>query len=158
MIYYQANFIPDEAEMFVKGRKLSFDDYDSVFWTDWTLDLKKRIEDLTNRTFHLAKLKYFPSGNEGTAWKKYHNFVDCNPFPIVAIAFLGMSRTLAFRSEDNKKEMSFRVGHGDLFVFYNEHLTSFWHRICQEPTDAETVTVVFRPRVKGEPLGEIVER
>ena len=97
-------------------------------WTKELLELKEKIEEITNEKFNSCLLNLYHDGNEGMA---YHSDgeKDLKKNGAIASVSFGAERKFSFKHKTTKEKVELILEHGSLLVMKDE-TQSFWlHRL-----------------------------
>jgi alkylated DNA repair dioxygenase AlkB len=113
-------------------------------FTKELLELKAKVEELTNETYNSCLLNLYHSGDEGMAW---HSDAEKDLKQNGAIASLsfGAERKFAFKHKQSGKIISLLLENGSLLVMKGETQNNWLHRL--PPTKKVTnprVNLTFR--------------
>ncbi|MDY0779666.1 alpha-ketoglutarate-dependent dioxygenase AlkB family protein [Tenacibaculum sp. IB213877] len=108
-------------------------------FTNELLEIKKKIEELTNETYNSCLLNLYHDGSEGMAWHS-DGEKDLKKNGAIASVTFGAERKFGFKHKETKEVVSLVLQHGSLLVMKDETQTHWLHRL--PPTKK-----VHRPRV-----------
>lgn len=108
-------------------------------WTTELLELKTKVEQISNAAFNSCLLNLYHNGNEGMAWHS-DNEKALGKNTTIASLSLGAARKFSFKHKVSQQSVSKILEHGSLLVMKDETQTHWLHRL--PPTKKVT-----RPRV-----------
>lgn len=111
----------------------------ALTWTKEVLELKKRVETLTNETYNSCLLNLYHDGSEGMA---YHSDgePDLKKNGAIASISLGAERKFSFKHKSTKERIDILLENGSLLVMKGLTQTFWLHRL--PPTKK-----VMKPRI-----------
>lgn len=100
----------------------------ALIWTSELLQLKTKIEQLTNETFNSCLLNLYHNGEEGMAW---HSDAEKDLKKNGAIASLsfGVERKFYFKHKQSQENISLLLEHGSLLIMKDTTQTYWLHRL-----------------------------
>lgn len=113
-------------------------------WTKALLEIKKRVEELTEESYNSCLLNLYHSGSEGMAWHS-DGEKDLKKNGAVASVSFGAERKFAFKHKKTKQTVSVMLKHGSLLVMRGTTQSNWLHRLppTKKVTEAR-VNLTFR--------------
>lgn len=97
-------------------------------WTRELLDLKKKIEEITDTKFNSCLLNLYHDGNEGVTWHSDgEKALGSNP--IIGSLSFGAERKFLFRHKQTKQTVSLILEHGSLLVMKDKTQINWLHSL-----------------------------
>jgi alkylated DNA repair dioxygenase AlkB len=100
----------------------------ALAWTPELLELKKRVEELTQTTYNSCLLNLYHSGKEGMAWHS-DNEAELKQGGSIASVSLGTTRKFAFKHKSEKKTISLNLSSGSLLEMTGQTQNFWLHRL-----------------------------
>lgn len=100
----------------------------ALAWTPELLELKKRVEELTQTTYNSCLLNLYHSGKEGMAWHS-DNEAELKQGGSIASVSLGATRKFAFKHKSEKKTISLNLSSGSLLEMTGQTQNFWLHRL-----------------------------
>jgi len=97
-------------------------------WTPELLQLKKRIEQISDESFNSCLLNLYHSGDEGMAWHSDAE-KDLKKNGAIASVSFGAERTFAFKHKETKETVSLNLNHGSLLIMKGTTQNHWLHRL-----------------------------
>jgi alkylated DNA repair dioxygenase AlkB len=101
-------------------------------WTPLLLDLKSKVEELSNTTFNSCLLNLYHNGSEGMGWHS-DDEESLGKNTTIASVSLGAVRKFAFKHKSTRESLSLMMEHGSLMVMKGETQT-FWEHCLLKST------------------------
>lgn len=111
----------------------------ALLWNDVLLQLKAKVEAISNETFNACLLNLYHSGSEGMAWHSDAE-KDLKKHGAIASLSFGAERKFAFKHKQSKLTKSMVLEQGSLLVMKNNTQDNWLHRL--PPT-----TKIHHPRI-----------
>lgn len=111
----------------------------ALTWTKELLELKGKIENLTEDTFNSCLLNLYHNGGEGMAWHSDDEKALAKNGSIASLSF-GAERKFCFKHKRIHDKVCIKLDHGSLLVMKGETQTHWLHRL--PPTK-----LILKPRV-----------
>ena len=111
----------------------------SLLFTDELLEIKKKVEEVTNETYNSCLLNLYHDGSEGMAWHA-DGEKDLKKQGAIASVSFGAERKFGFKHKETKETIWKYLPHGSLLVMKGETQEKWLHRL--PPTKK-----VHRPRI-----------
>ncbi len=92
-------------------------------WINELLELKVKIEDITNETFNACLLNLYHTGEEGVGWHS-----DSEKGAVASLTF-GATRKFVFKHKKTKEKVEFNLRGGDLLVMRGSTQIHWVHRL-----------------------------
>ena len=108
-------------------------------WTMELLDLRKKIEEITDTKFNSCLLNLYHDGNEGVSWHS-DGEKSLGNNPIIASLSFGAERIFSFRHKTTKQTISLALEHGSLLVMKDKTQINWLHSL---PTSKK----ISQPRI-----------
>lgn len=108
-------------------------------WTPKLLQLKQKIEELSETTYNSCLLNLYHSGEEGIAWHSDREKTLLDNSPIASLT-LGAARKFSFKHKKIKKRIDIILENGSLLLMKGTIQKNWLHRL--PPTKK-----VFSPRI-----------
>lgn len=114
-------------------------------WTENLLEIKGKIEQLTNYTFNSVLLNWYRDGNDSMGWHS-DDEKELGMNPIIASLSLGATRDFQIRRKDNHKEKrQFALTSGSLLLMSGEMQKYWQHQIPKRKrVDQGRMNLTFR--------------
>ncbi|WP_318309099.1 alpha-ketoglutarate-dependent dioxygenase AlkB family protein [Flagellimonas crocea] len=97
-------------------------------WTTELMELKNRIENLTDETYNSCLLNLYHSGEEGMGWHS-DDEKELQPNGAIASLSFGAERKFVFKHKNTKEKVELLLDHGSLLVMKGEIQTYWQHRL-----------------------------
>lgn len=137
-------FQPDEVVIFGKKiitkREVAWYGYDELEYTyshttkkshRWTrelLELKQKVEAVTQHQFNACLVNLYHDGSEGMSWHS-DNEKDLENNSAIASLSLGAERRFMFKHKTTKEKVELRLQHGSLLIMKNETQHFWLHQV-----------------------------
>jgi len=108
-------------------------------WTPKLLQLKQKIEELSETTYNSCLLNLYHTGEEGIAWHSDRERTLLDNGTIASVT-LGAARKFSFKHKETKKRIDIILGNGSLLLMKGTIQKNWLHRL--PPTKK-----VFSPRI-----------
>jgi len=105
-------------------------------WTKELLEIKDKIEPLSNVQFNSVLLNRYRSGNDSISWHTDAE-KELGPNPVIASVNFGATRKFQLRHIKTKEKIEIELTHGSLLIMQGE-LQHFWQH--QVPKTSKVVT------------------
>lgn len=97
-------------------------------WTEELIDLKIKIELITNSTFNSCLLNLYHDGNEGMTWHSDdERFLGKNT--VIASVSFGAERKFSFKHKSTKKTISLLLENGSLLLMKGNTQSNWLHSL-----------------------------
>ncbi|MCE2711317.1 MAG: alpha-ketoglutarate-dependent dioxygenase AlkB [Cryomorphaceae bacterium] len=108
------------------------------------LDLKARIELVSNHSFNSVLINLYRNGMDSNGWHS-DNEKELGLNPVIASLSIGTSRMFQLKHIESKERIQFELSHGDLLLMGGE-LQHFWkHQVPKQPKIKEArINLTFR--------------
>lgn len=108
------------------------------------LDLKARIEFVSNHSFNSVLINLYRNGLDSNGWHS-DNEKELGLNPVIASLSVGTSRIFQLKHILSKERIQFELSHGDLLLMGGE-LQHFWkHQVPKQPKIKEArINLTFR--------------
>jgi len=93
-------------------------------WSTSMLEIKRKVEDHTKRTFNSCLLNYYPSGEDGMGWHA-DNEKELGENPIIASLSLGAERKFSLKHNKTKEKLDLLLENGSLLLMSGE-IQHYW--------------------------------
>ncbi len=100
----------------------------ALVWTPELLELKKKVEELTQTTYNSCLLNLYHSGKEGMAWHS-DNEAELKQGGAIASVSLGAMRKFSFKHKTEKNTLSLNLSSGSLLVMTGQTQNFWLHRL-----------------------------
>jgi len=100
----------------------------ALAWTPELLELKKKVEELTQTTYNSCLLNLYHSGKEGMAWHS-DNEAELKQGGSIASVSLGASRKFSFKHKTEKNTISLNLSSGSLLEMTGQTQNFWLHRL-----------------------------
>ena len=100
----------------------------ALVWTPELLELKKKVEELTQTTYNSCLLNLYHSGKEGMAWHS-DNEAELLQGGSIASVSLGAMRKFAFKHKTEKNTISLNLSSGSLLEMTGQTQNFLLHRL-----------------------------
>ncbi len=100
----------------------------ALIWTKELLEIKTRIEALTNTTYNSCLLNLYHNGKEAMAWHSDDEKSLGKNTSIASVSF-GAERFFAFKHKNNNATVKILLQHGSLLVMKDQTQTNWLHRL-----------------------------
>src|SRR6185437_9120869 len=97
-------------------------------WTEYLLDLKKKVEHMIENNFNSCLLNLYHNGNEGVTWHSDGEKTLGNT-PLIASLSFGAERKFSFKHKQTKQLVSLTLEHGSLLVMKDKTQTNWLHSL-----------------------------
>lgn len=108
-------------------------------WTDELLQIKEKVEALSEETYNSCLLNLYHDGSEGMAWHS-DGEKELKKHGAIASLSFGAERKFAFKNKATKETISLVLEHGSMLIMAGTTQENWLHRL--PPTKK-----VHRPRV-----------
>jgi len=113
-------------------------------WTRELLDIKSKVEDLTDCHFNSCLLNLYHNGNEGMGWHSDDEKELDEQAPIASLS-LGGRRKFSFRHKKEKTSISFFLENGSLLMMHSPTQQYWLHSLLKTKTVVEPrINLTFR--------------
>jgi alkylated DNA repair dioxygenase AlkB len=108
------------------------------------LEIKEKIEIITNQTFNSCLLNLYQNGNEGMGWHSDNEKELKENGTIASISF-GAERNFSFKHNHSKLRIAIKLENGSLLTMENE-IQKFWKHSMPKSTKIMTprINLTFR--------------
>lgn len=108
------------------------------------LEIKEKIEMITNQTFNSCLLNLYQNGNEGMGWHSDNEKELKENGTIASISF-GAERNFSFKHTNSKLKIAIKLENGSLLTMENE-IQKFWKHSMPKSTKIMTprINLTFR--------------
>src|SRR6266487_7098590 len=100
----------------------------ALAWTKELLDLKQRVEELTETKFTSCLLNLYHNGSEGIAWHSDDEKSLGKNSTIASLSF-GAERKFSFKHKQTKQTISLVLEHGSLLIMKDATQTNWLHSL-----------------------------
>jgi alkylated DNA repair dioxygenase AlkB len=100
----------------------------ALAWTPELLELKKKVEELTQTTYNSCLLNLYHSGKEGMAWHS-DNEAELKQGGSIASVSVGATRKFAFKHKTEKNTISLNLSSGSLLEMTGQTQNFWLHRL-----------------------------
>ncbi len=100
----------------------------SLLFTEELIEIKKKIEEVTNETYNSCLLNLYHDGSEGMAWHS-DGEKDLKKNGAIASVSFGAARKFAFKHKETKEVVSLVLPHGSLLVMKDTTQQNWLHRL-----------------------------
>jgi alkylated DNA repair dioxygenase AlkB len=97
-------------------------------WTEELIDLKIKIELITNSTFNSCLLNLYHDGNEGMTWHS-DDERSLGKNTVIASVSFGAERKFSFKHKSTKKTISLLLENGSLLLMMGNTQTNWLHSL-----------------------------
>lgn len=115
-------------------------------WTKRLLEIKARLESLSETTFNSVLLNQYRDGSDSVAWHA-DNEPELGPAPVIGSVSFGATRDFQFRSNDPSPDdttTTIELRHGDILVMGGD-TQKFWnHQIPKRANVNTRINLTFR--------------
>jgi alkylated DNA repair dioxygenase AlkB len=114
-------------------------------WTPDLLEIKKKVEEISNVRFNGALVNLYRNGKDSMGWHR-DNEKELGQNPVIASVSLGATRAFRFRNINNKKHLiKLPLTHGSLLLMSGESQHYWEHDIPKELKIQEPrINITFR--------------
>jgi len=114
------------------------------FWTKELLQIKDKIESLSNVQFNSVLLNRYRSGNDSISWHTDAE-KELGENPVIASVNFGATRRFQLRHIETKEKIEIELTHGSLLIMQGE-LQHFWQHQVPKTKKAvnERINLTFR--------------
>lgn len=118
--------------------------YPTIFSQD-ILDIKSKVEDLSNHNFNTVLLNLYRNGNDSNGWHA-DNEKELGKHPIIASVTFGEERPFHFKHRTLKEERhKLILEHGSLLIMKGQMQEYWLHQIAKTRKDiGERINLTFR--------------
>ncbi|TXH60353.1 MAG: alpha-ketoglutarate-dependent dioxygenase AlkB [Bacteroidia bacterium] len=97
-------------------------------WTSALLNLKEKVEHLSQETYNSCLLNLYHNGTEGMAWHSDAE-KDLKPNGAIASVSFGAERKFAFKNKEDKTVIPILLEHGSMLVMKGTTQQHWLHRL-----------------------------
>lgn len=97
-------------------------------WTKALLEIKQKIESISNETYNSCLLNLYHDGSEGMAWHS-DGEKDLKENGAIASVSFGAERKFGFKNKETKEVISLTLEHGSLLIMKDETQKNWLHRL-----------------------------
>ncbi|MDA9554670.1 alpha-ketoglutarate-dependent dioxygenase AlkB [Pelobium sp.] len=136
-------YADDQLEYIYSNRKK-----EGLIWTDVLLDLKRKVEELTNESYNSCLLNLYHDGDEGMGW---HSDDEKSIVPYSAIASLsfGATRKFSLKHKKTKQTVSIQLESGSLLLMKGETQVNWLHSLPKtKKIKTPRINLTFRKMIK----------
>lgn len=108
----------------------------ALAWTDLLVDLKKKVESITQESYNSCLLNLYHNGQEAMSWHSDNEKALLKNGTIASLSF-GATRVFALKHKNKPIKRSFALQSGSLLVMKGTTQSNWLHRIT---TCSKTVT------------------
>lgn len=103
-------------------------------WNSQLLEIKQRVEELSNQTFNSVLLNFYRDGRDSVAWHA-DDEDELGPEPVIASVSFGAERKfqLKHKFDKNKGRIDMLLRHGSLLVMHSPMQKYWLHQLPKEP-------------------------
>lgn len=140
MVYEKQHALPRLTAFFSDGPDAyvySGQATEANYWPDPFLELKFKIENQFGLLLQHCLANYYRDGQDCVGWHRDSEIIF-GQNPIIASLTCGATRKFKIRERkrDGAQKLEYNLGHGDLLIFTNEHVTDWEHCV---PRTAKSV-------------------
>ena len=113
-------------------------------WTKEILEIKNKIEQISNTEFNSVLLNLYRSGNDSISWHTDAE-TELGINPIIASVNFGATRKFQLRHNKTKEKLEIELTHGSLLIMQGE-LQHYWQHQVPKTNKAvgERINLTFR--------------
>lgn len=113
-------------------------------WTNELLEIKDKIDKISNVTFNSVLLNLYRDGNDSISWHQ-DNEKELGKNPIICSVNFGATRTFQFRHIETKEKLEIDLQHGSVLLMLGE-MQHFWqHQIPKTKKNLSSrINLTFR--------------
>lgn len=100
----------------------------ALIWTDFLLEIKDKVEKITNETYNSCLLNLYHNGTESMAWHS-DGEKDLKKNGAIASVTFGAERVFGFKHKITKEKIHLVLPHGSLLVMKGETQQFWLHRL-----------------------------
>jgi len=116
-------------------------------WTVELLDLRGKIEEITDTRFNSCLLNLYHDGNEGVAWHS-DDEKSLGNNPIIAYLSFGAERKFSFRHKQSKQTVSLTLEHGSLLLMKDKTQINWLHSLPTSKIYQPRINLTFRTIIR----------
>ena len=116
----------------------------ALLWTIELLELKKRVEDLSQATFNSCLLNLYHNGDEGMGWHS-DDEKELGENPVIASLSFGAERKFSLKQKLDKHTVSVMLENGSLLIMKGETQTNWLHSLPKtKKVNGSRINLTFR--------------
>lgn len=112
---------------------------EALTWTKELMELKSKIEEITNESYNSCLLNLYHNGNEGMGWHTDAE-KELKKNGTIASMSIGADRKFVFKHKISKEKVALTLKNGSLLVMKNQTQDNWLHSL-------PTTKLVSKPRI-----------
>jgi alkylated DNA repair dioxygenase AlkB len=113
-------------------------------WTTEIIEIKKKIEPLSNVVFNSVLLNLYRNGNDSISWHTDAE-KELGKNPIIASVNFGSTRKFQLRHTRNKEKLDIELTHGSLLIMQGELQHHWQHQVPKTKKNvSDRINLTFR--------------
>jgi len=113
-------------------------------WNSDLLELKEKVESISNLKYNSCLLNYYPSGEDGMGWHS-DDEKELGVNPVIASVSIGAERKFSFKHNETKEKLDLELGNGSMIIMSGE-IQHFWKHALPKTKKVQTprLNLTFR--------------